>query len=291
MVATASAGPVRAEGAEPLKVVATFSILADLARQVGGAHVAVTSLVGPDSDAHSYAPAPADARRIAEADIVIVNGLGFDGWLDRLVKVSAAKAPVVVAARGVRTIAGDDGHGHGHAHDVDPHAWQSVANVRVYVANIRDGLAKADPARAKVYAGNAEAYIRQLDALDGEMRATLAALPPERRRIITSHDAFGYLAEAYGLVVLAAQGVSTESEASPKGIASLIRQIRRERVPAVFVESIADPRLMEQVARESGARLGGRLYSDALSAPGGPASTYLDLMRANLRTIAEALKG
>ena len=167
----------------------------------------------------------------------------------------------------------------------------SIKNTKAYVQVIRDALIKADPEGAQTYRENAKVYMAKLEDASHYVDRKIANIPKGRRQLITSHDAFGYLAEAYGLVVLAAQGVSTESEASPKGIASLIRQIRRERVPAVFVESIADPRLMEQVARESGARLGGRLYSDALSAPGGPASTYLDLMRANLRTIAEALKG
>ena len=183
---------------------------------------------------------------------------------------------------------GDHGHGHGD-HAVDPHAWQDVANVRTYVANIRDGLAKVDPAHADAYRAAAAAYLAELDALERDVRAAIARIPPERRRIITTHDAFGYFAAAYGLRFIAPQGVSTDSEASPRDVAAIIRQIRKERVPAVFLENISDPRQMQQIARESGARVGGKVYSDALSAPDGPAATYLDLMRSNLKAFDAAL--
>ncbi|MFD6317154.1 metal ABC transporter substrate-binding protein [Methylorubrum thiocyanatum] len=282
-----------------LKAVATFSILADLVAQVGGDRVAVTSLVGPDADAHGYAPTPGDARKLAEANLIVVNGLGFEGWMERLIKASGSKAPLVVASKNVKTIAGshdhddhdhgDHGHDHGEGDHADPHAWQNVANVKLYVANIRDGLTAADPANAGLYTANAAAYTQKLDALDAEIRAALAAIPQERRRIITTHDSFGYFSAAYGMRFLAPQGISTDSEAGPKDVARIIRQIRRDKVPAVFVESIADPRLMQQIARESGAKVGGRIYSDALSAPGGPAPGYLEMMRSNLTAFREAL--
>jgi zinc/manganese transport system substrate-binding protein len=286
-----------ARAAEPVRAVATFSILADLVREVGGANVTVSSLVGPDADAHGYSPAPGDSRTLARADIVVINGLGFEGWIERLVKASGAKAALVVAAKGIATIPGRHAHTHDHApgvgdeadHAADPHAWQSIANVKVYVANIRDGLAKADPAHAADYAANATSYLAKLDALDAEIRAAIASIPPEHRRVITTHDAFGYFSAAYGLRFIAPQGVSTDSEASPRDVAQIIRQIRRDKVPAVFLETIADPRLMEQIARESGAKIGGKVYSDALSGPAGPAPTYLDMMRANLRAFREAL--
>ena len=281
--------------AEPLRAVATFSILGDLVRQVGGDGVRVLDLVGPDADAHGYSPAPGDSRTLAAADIVFVNGLGLEGWIDRLIAASGARAPVVVASRGVATIAGrhehaGEGTGQGaESQTADPHAWQSVANVRIYVANVRDGLSKADPARAAGYARNADAYLAQLAALDAEIRETIAGIPPEHRRIITTHDAFGYFSAAYGLTFLAPQGVSTEAEASPRDVGRIIRQIRRDKVPAVFLETIADPRLMQQIARESGAKIGGKVFSDALSGPAGPAPTYLDLMRSNLRAFGAAL--
>ena len=296
LLVLAALAPGAAAAAEArLKAVATFSILADLVSQVGGERVAVTSLVGPDADAHGYSPAPSDARRVAEADLVVVNGLGFEGWIERLIRASGTKAPVVTASRGVTTIPGSEDHDHGHGHShgesdhPDPHAWQSVANVKRYVANIRDALAKADPDHAAAYAANAAAYTGKLDALEADIRTGLAVIPEAQRRIITTHDSFGYYAVAYGLRFLAPQGVSTNSEAGPKDVARIIRQIRRDKVPAVFVESIADPRLMQQIARESGARVGGRIFSDALSGPDGPAPTYLDMMRANLKAFREAL--
>ena len=286
-----------AAGEARLKAVATFSILADLVAQVGGERVAVTSLVGPDADAHGYSPAPGDARRVAEADLVVVNGLGFEGWIERLIRASGTRAPVVTASNGIATIPASEDHDHDHDHGPgdadgghpDPHAWQSVANVKTYVANIRDALAKADPDHAADYAARAAAYTERLGALEGEIRAGLATIPEGRRRLITTHDSFGYYAAAYGLRFLAPQGISTNSEAGPKDVARIIRQIRRDRVPAVFVESIADPRLMQQIARESGAKVGARLFSDALSGPEGPAPTYLEMMRANLKAFREAL--
>lgn len=290
----AAAIPANAGEGGRLRVVASFSILADMAREVGGDRVEVASLVGPEADAHGYAPSPGDGKRLAQADIVIVNGLGFEGWLDRLVRASGTKAPVVVASKGVRPLDAPEEHGHdghGHAHGPDPHAWQSVANAKIYAANIRDGLIKVDPANAADYARQADAYLAKLDALDTEVRAALAAIPEGNRRIITTHDAFGYFAAAYGMTFIAPQGVSTESEASPRDVAALIRQIKREHIPAVFVETITDPRLMEQVTRESGARIGGRIHSDALSAPGGPAASYIEMMRANAKAFGEALKG
>lgn len=286
------AAPAAASEARPLRAVASFSILGDLVREVGGSHVAVTTLVGPDSDAHGFSPSPADARKLAEADIVFVNGLELEGWLDRLIRASGTRAPVVVATTGLTPIQALDGHDHGDGaggHAADPHAWQNVANVRIYVANIRDGLTKIDPAQAAAYQDAAAAYLAKLDSLDRDVRATIATIPPENRRIITTHDAFGYFAAAYGLRFIAPQGISTDSEASPRDVAAIIRQIRRDRVPAVFLENISDPRQMEQIARESGARIGGKVYSDALSGPDGSAPTYIDMMRANVRAFAASL--
>ncbi|KMO11405.1 metal ABC transporter substrate-binding protein [Methylobacterium platani] len=276
--------------AEPMRVVATFSILGDLVRQVGGDRVAVGTLVGPNGDAHSFVPAPADAQAVASARLVVVNGLGFEGWIDRLIKASGTKAKVVVASTGIVPIEEDEGEGHGHDHAVDPHAWQNVANARRYVANIRDGLASVDPAGAATYEANATAYLARLDALDTEVRAALAGIPEARRRIVTTHDAFGYFARAYGLRFLAPQGVSSQSEATARDVAAIVRQVRRDRIPAVFLENVSDPRLMQQIARESGAKAGGRVFSDALSEPGGPAPTYLDMMRHNAGEFAAALK-
>lgn len=281
--ASAAEGPVRA--------VATFSILGDLVRQIGGSHVEVATLVGPGSDVHSFSPNPGDARTLARADIVVVNGLGLEGWIDRLIRASGTKAPVVVASRGVRAIEDADPHEHaGHAHaEVDPHAWQDVANVKIYVSNICDGLSKVDPAHQAEYAAAAAAYTDKLDALDRDVRAALAKIPPENRRIITTHDAFGYFGKAYGMTILAPQGLSTDSEASPRDVAAIIGQIRREHVPAVFLETVTDPRQMERIAREGGARIGGEVYSDALTGPDGPAPSYLAMIASNVKAFTTAL--
>ena len=280
-----------ARAAEPLAVVATFSILADLVRAVGGEGVRVQALVGPDADAHVYQPTPADARLLGRAQLVVANGLGFEGWIDRLVAAAGYRGELLVASDGVDRLH-SAGHGKAaghHGSSADPHAWQDLRNVRHYVMNIAAALARVDPAGAARYRANAAAYATRLDALDAEFRAAIGRLPPQRRRVVTSHDAFGYLARAYGLRFEAPVGVSTDAEASAADVAALIRQIKHEGIPAVFLENISDPRLLERVRAETGARVGGTLYSDALSGHGGPAATYLDMMRHNLDTLTAAL--
>lgn len=281
-----------AQTSAPMPVVATFSILGDIVRQVGGAHVAVTSLVGPDGDAHSYAPTPADARALAASKLVVVNGLGFEGWITRLIRSSGTRASVVTASTGVTPMKAEGGHSHGHGHSHganDPHAWQDVANVRLYVKAISAGLSQAAPTHAEAFANNAAAYDATLEALDKEIRAAIGAIPRDRRRLLTAHDAFRYFARAYEVDFLAVRGVSSESEPSAREIAALIRQIRQGKVTALFLENISDPRSIQRIGAETGAKIGGRLYSDALSEAGGPAATYVDLMRHNARQIAGAL--
>jgi zinc/manganese transport system substrate-binding protein len=270
---------------EKLKVVATFSILADLVKNVGGERVAVAALVGPNGDAHVYQPTPSDAKTLSEAKLVFANGLGFEGWMGRLVQASGTKAPTVVATKGVKPRKMDES---GHS-ETDPHAWQSVANARIYVANIRDGLVAADPAGKAAYEANASAYLAQLDALDAEVKDAIAKIPADRRRIITTHDAFGYFAAAYGMAFIAPQGVSTEAEVSARDVAKIIIQIRKQKIPAVFLENVTDRRLLERIGAESGARVGGTLYSDALTDGKGEAPTYLDMMRHNVKQLASAL--
>jgi zinc/manganese transport system substrate-binding protein len=269
-----------------IKVLATFSILGDLVKNVGGDHVDVSTLVGPDSDAHVYAAAPSDAKKVADAKVVITNGLGFEGWMSRLVRASGSKAPVVVATNGITVRKAADGQGHSES---DPHAWQSVANAKTYVANIRDALVAADPAGREAYEANTQAYLAKLDALDAEVKQAVAAIPAERRRIISTHDAFGYFQQAYGIEFIAPQGVSTEAEPSARDVARIITQIRQKKVPAVFIENISDPRLMQRIAQETGARVGGKLYSDALTGKSGEAPSYIELMRHNVKQIAAAL--
>lgn len=280
---------------DKMPVVASFSVLADFVKQVGGDRVSVSSLVGPNGDAHVYSPTPADAKAMTAAKLVVINGLHLEGWLPRLIKSSGTKATVVTATKGIKPIEATEeehdakgGHGHDHGHD-DPHAWQDIANARIYVANIRDALAAADPAGKASYDANATAYLARLDVVEGEVKAAVARIPADRRKAITTHDAFGYFVKAYGIDFIAPQGVSTESEASAKDVARIIRQIKAQKVPAVFLENISNPRLIEQIARESGAKIGGELYSDALSDASGPAGTYIDMMKHNISEIEKAL--
>lgn len=284
-VSAAIAGQARAQAPEKLPVVATFSILADFARNVGGERIEVTALVGPNGDTHVYQPKPADAKELGAARLILVNGLGLEGWIDRLIKASGAKAPVVVAANGIKP---QQMREEGRL-ELDPHAWQSIANAKIYVANIRDALIAADPEGASAYRANADTYLGKLDALDQEVRAEIAKIPPGRRQIITTHDAFGYFGTAYGFRFIAPEGVSTETEASARDVAKIIRQIKASNIPAVFLENVTDPRLVRNIATESRAKVGGTLYSDALSSPDGPAATYIEMMHNNIRELSAAL--
>lgn len=283
---------VPARAAE-LEVVASFSIIADFARAVGGERVHVTTLVGPDGDAHVYQPQPADAAALARADLVLVNGLAFEGFLARLAEASGGRARIATLSEGVETIPMADGDGHATHGDgnADPHAFQSVPNARIYVRNVAEAFCAADAQGCGSYRANAAAYDKRLDGLDREIRAAVAQIPPEKRVVITSHDAFGYLAHEYGITFLAPEGVSTEAEASAADVARLIRQVRDSHAAALFVENVTDPRLIEQIGRETGLTVGGTLYSDALSPSGGPAASYLEMMRHNIATIRGAVLG
>ena len=278
-----------AHAQEKLRVLATFSILGDFVKSVGGDRVEVTTLVGPNSDAHVYSPAPADAKKVAAAKVVITNGLGFEGWMARLVRASGSKAVPVVATKGIKPRK-QAAHGHSHGHDdTDPHAWQSVTNAKIYVANILAALVAADPAGKAAYEANAKAYLEKLDALDKEVREAVATIPQERRRIITSHDAFGYFQAAYGIEFIAPLGVSTESEPSARDIAGIITQVKSAKIPAVFLENISDPRLIRRISAETGAKVGGIIYSDSLTDEKGDAPTYIDMVRHNIRALTRAL--
>ncbi len=329
VAALASFTALPATAQERIPVVATFSILGDLVSRVGGDRIDLTTLVGPDGDGHVYSPTPADARRVAEARLVVTNGLEFEGWIDRLIASSGTDAKVIAASDSIAAIAEEEdedddtghdhghakGHSHGHSHghdrkdahnhshdhaqgrdhaghehgEFDPHAWQDVDNVKAYVANIRDALVEIDPEGAEAYAENAEGYLAELADLEKDIEAAVASIPEDRRKVITTHDAFAYFSRAYGLEFIAPQGVSTESEASARDVGEIIRQIRELGVRAVFVENISDPRLIERISAETGAQVGGTLYSDALSPPEGPAGTYIEMMRHNIRVLSEAL--
>jgi zinc/manganese transport system substrate-binding protein len=316
----ANLSPAHAE--EPIKVVASFSILADMVKEIGGDHVALRTLVGPDGDAHVYEPTPSDARAVGEAKVLVVNGFQFEGWLPRLVETSGFKGTEVVATTGLEPIlfaeeeeghdhaageshegqaheASAEGHKHeaaeagheGHDHGVnDPHAWQNLSNGVVYAQNIVKGLSEADPENAADYKAKGDAYIAEIKAMDARVKSELAAIPEDHRKVVTSHDAFGYFAKTYHVDFIAPEGVSTESEASAADVAKIIDQIKAEKITAVFVENISDPRLVERIVAETDAKMGGTLYSDALSGPDGPAATYLGMFQNNLEQIIAALK-
>jgi zinc/manganese transport system substrate-binding protein len=287
-----------ARAEKKVKAIASFSILGDMTKNVGGARVEVTTLVGPNGDAHVYEPTPADAKAVSSADLVIVNGLGMEGWMERLIKTSGYKGPVVVTTKGIKprgmTAEEKEEHGHGHSakheHKIDPHAWQNLANGQVYVDNIAAGLSAVDPGGASIYKANAEAYMAKLSELDKWVKTEFSSIPKAQRRMITSHDAFGYLGAAYGVTILSPMGVSTESEPSAGGVARLIMQIRKAKITAVFIENVSDPRLVEQISKESGVKLGGELYSDALSKPEGPAPTYIDMFKNNVTNMVAAMR-
>jgi zinc/manganese transport system substrate-binding protein len=280
--------PIQALAGEPLKVVASFSILGDMVKNVGGDRVSLTTLVGPNSDTHVYQPTPGDAKALARADLVMVNGLGFEGWMGRLVKASGYKGQVVVASQGItpRTMIDED---QGGKKIRDPHAWQDLSNGKLYVANIEKALSQADPAGAETYQANAQAYTKKIEDMDAWVKAEFAKVPREQRRIITSHDAFGYFGQAYGVTLLAPIGYSTEAEASAQNVGKLIRQIKREKIKALFIENMSDPRIIERIAKDAGVQAGGTLYSDALSEPGGPGATYLDMFRNNVTKMVAAM--
>ena len=270
---------------QKLRVVASFSVLGDLVSNVGGDRIELATLVGPNGDAHVYSPAPADAKTVAAAKLVIVNGLGFEGWLPRLVESTGNHATVIEASKGIAPR-----HGEGaDAARVDPHAWQSVANAKVYVENIRDALSGADPAGSSIYSTSASAYLKQLDALDREIRSGVDVIPPGRREVVSIHDAFGYFSDAYGITFVAPQGVSTDTEPTARDIAAIILLVRTTRIPAVFLEKLGDPRLIGQIASETGAKVGGTLFSDSLTGPDGEAPTYIGMMKHNIRELTRAL--
>jgi zinc/manganese transport system substrate-binding protein len=271
--------PLRAQ--DRLNVVASFSILGDFVKNVGGDKVNVTTLVGPNGDVHVYTPAPDDVREVASARLLIVNGLGLEGWLGRLLQAAGSNAPTVIASKGVAPLEAGS--------RTDPHAWQSVANAEIYVANIRDALIAADPADAVTFRANATRYLSELDTLDAEVRTAVAKIPPERRKVISSHRAFGYFAKAYGIEFLAPEGVSTETEPSARDVAAIIAQVKAGKIPAVFLENMSDPRLIRQIASETGAKVGGTLFSDALTDEKGDAPTYIALVRHNIKALTSAL--
>ncbi len=285
LILAVTAAPLVARAEQPLAVVASFSVLGDIVRQIGGDAVAVRTLVPPDGDAHTYQPRPSDLLAIRSARVVVLNGLGIDKWMDRLLASAGGNAVRVTAtaAVAVRHMS-EDGKT-----IVDPHAWQDPRNGALYARAIADGLAKADPNRASLFRDRGERFVRAIDETDAWIVNTLAPVPPEKRKIITSHDAFGYFGARYGITFHGLEGISTEAEPSAQSLARLAAQIRREHIRALFVENMTDPRIARALAREADAVVGGTVYSDALSPPGGPADTYLKMFRHNVPLFAAAM--
>lgn len=272
--------------AKTLNVVASFSVLGDMVSQVGGEHVHVDTLVGPDGDPHTFEPSPKDSVLLSKADVVVVNGLGLEGWLDRLVKASGFKGQLVVASQGVKTHTLDeDGKT-----VTDPHAWNSAANGAQYAQNMLAGLVKASPQDEAALNASGQNYIAQLQHIDGWAKARFSAIPQAKRKVLTSHDAFGYFGRAYGVTFMAPQGLSSESEASAAQVGALIQQIKADGVQTWFMENQLDPRLVKQIASATGAQPGGELYPEALSKPGGVADSYVKMLRHNVDTLANSMK-
>jgi len=268
-------------------VVTTISILADLNREVAGDHVVVESLVEIGGDPHTYEPVPFDAGKISDADLILRNGLGLEHWLDTLIDASSVPRPVTTVTDGIQplTIAGAGS-------DPDPHLWMDPVAVRRYVDTISSALSDLDPAHAEDFRRNARRYRQRLDRLDEFVAVQLSTIPAEQRRLVTTHDAFRYFGQRYGLEVAGTiWSVSTEREPSATEVATLVDTVRSQGVPAVFVETTINPDLMQQVARDAGVAVGPPLYGDSLGEPGSGADTYLGMMRANTAALVTGLGG
>ncbi|EJF78053.1 metal ABC transporter solute-binding protein, Zn/Mn family [Bartonella birtlesii] len=279
---------------EKIRVVVSFSILADLVKNVGGDHISMTIFVGPNANTHTYEPTPQDAQALRNAHIIFINGLHLEGFIDRLITASGTKAPLIEASANISPLEikkqeYSAQHQH-HLSSIDPHAWQTIPNVEIYIKNIAAAFCKIDQQSCISYSQNAESYLQKLKAMREKLKTKIATIPKNQRIIITSHDAFGYFAQEYGFTILAPQNASIEAEATPTDVAKLIKQIKTNKAAALFIENISNPRLIKQIAKETGLKIGGTLYSDALSDENGPAATYLDMMEHNVKTIIDAIK-
>jgi len=314
-----------AVAADKLSVVASFSVLGDITQELGGDKIALTTLVGANQDSHVYKPTPFDVQTLAKADLIVINGLSFEGWITRLEESSGFKGLRVVASKGANVIelheeehpgeehddknehakheehkehkegdhqgsADHQEHDEHHHGDQDPHAWHSLANIRVYINNISSGLIEADSANKAYYQANKVAYLAKVDALENKLAAKVATVPVAKRQVIISHDAFGYLGRDYSFRFLAPVGLNTQMKPSAADVAQLIRQVKAQNIKALFVENVSDDRLIKQIGRETGAKLGGHLYSDALSAESEPAPSYLKMMEHNIDTLIDELQ-
>lgn len=285
--------PFSAFAHNKIRVIASFSILADLIKNVAGNHISLTTFVGPNASTHIYEPTPRDAQALKNAHIIFINGLHLEGFIDRLIIASGTKARLVKVSANISPLENKN-HEHNaqrhHYHgNLDPHAWQAISNVEIYVKNIATAFCEIDEKSCTSYSKNAESYIQKLKAMQEALKNKIATIPKDKRIIITSHDAFGYFAQEYDFTILAPQNASTEAEATAADVAKLIKQIKANKATALFVENISNPRLIKQISKETGLKIGGTLYSDALSNENGPAATYLDMMEHNVKTIIEAI--
>ncbi|MEM9277540.1 MAG: zinc ABC transporter substrate-binding protein [Pseudomonadota bacterium] len=281
LVAGLALAAIPAAAHDKIKVVASFSILGDMVEQVTGDLAEVTTIVGPDADAHVYTPSTGDAKAVADADVIFVNGLGFETWSQTLIESSGTKGKVFVATEGITPLEVEG--------ETDPHAWNTLTNGIIYVNNIAENMSAIDPDHADAYKANAKAYKAKLQALHDRAIGEIDKLPANKRTVVTAHDAFGYLANGYGMTFLAPVGIDTEAEPSAKELADLIDHLKETGAGALFVENITSPALIEQISRETGLKIGGKLFSDALSERGGPATSYEKMFEHNLNTLVQAL--
>ncbi|WP_019220714.1 metal ABC transporter solute-binding protein, Zn/Mn family [Bartonella senegalensis] len=283
--------PFSTSAQNKIRAIASFSILADLVKNVGGDHISMTTFVGPNANTHTYEPTPRDAQALRNAHIIFINGLHLEGFIDRLITASGTKAMLVEVSANIPPleIKNQEQSAKHHHSDVDPHAWQTIPNVEIYIKNITIAFCKIDQQSCASYRKNAESYMQKLKEKQEILKTKIATIPKDKRIIITSHDAFGYFAQEYGFTILAPQGASTEAEATAADVAKLIKQIKANNAAALFVENISNPRLIKQISKETGLKIGGTLYSDALSNKNGPAATYLDMMEHNVKTIIDAI--
>ncbi|AGF75321.1 metal ABC transporter solute-binding protein, Zn/Mn family [Bartonella vinsonii] len=285
--------PFSASAHNKIKVVVSFSILADLVKNVGGDHISMTTLISPNTNIHTYEPTPHDAKILRNAHIIFINGLHLEGFINRLITASDTKALLVEVSDNISPLEiknqEQSTKRHHHHSDIDPHAWQTISNVEIYIKNIATALCKIDQPSCTSYRKNSETYIQKLKSAQETFKTKIATIPKDKRVIITSHDAFGYFAQEYGFIILAPQSASTETEATAADVAKLIKQIKANKVTALFVENISNPRLIKQISKETGLKIGGTLYSDALSDENGPVATYLNMMEHNVNTIIDAI--
>lgn len=275
-----------AQASERPLVVTSASIFADMAQVISGDLVAVASVVPIGGDPHTYEPTPSDVQLIARANLILINGLTFEGWINEMIENSGTRASVALITEGLEAIASEE-----YQNSSDPHAWMSAKNGLTYVANIRDALIRLDPANAEIYRFNAGLYSLQLKDLDLYIQAQIARIPEYKRLLITSHDAFRYYGRQYGIQVEATLGTSTDAEVRTQDVARLTQLIRERQVPAIFVESTVNPKLIRQIASDQNVQIGGSLYADSLGEPGGVADTYLKMLQHNTDVIVAGLLG